>query len=118
MMIAWKNYSTIIRIRVADAGEAGDEFVGLGGTLAGGDGRYQIDTADEKIVENIGGTQQSPMALPLLLVAVSTFSQFKLWYIQIYSNVGATVSMTTHNTTSRATKGKATIRHNFYLLSE
>jgi hypothetical protein len=87
--------------------------VGLGGTLAGGDGRYQIDTADEKNVENIGGTQLSPMALLLLLVAVSTFSQFKLWYIQIYSNAGATVSMTTHNTTSRATKRKATIHHNY-----
>ena len=56
MMMAWKNYSTINRIRVADVVEAGDEFVGLGGTLAGGDGRYQINTADEKIVENIGGT--------------------------------------------------------------
>ncbi len=118
MMMASKNYSTNIRIRVADAGEAGDEFVGLGGTLAGGDGRYQVNTADEKNVENIGGTQLSPMALPLLLVAVSTFSQFKLWYIQIHLNAGATVSMMTRNTTSRATKGKATIRHNFYLLSE
>lgn len=113
--MAWKNYSTIIRIRVADAGEAGDEFVWLRGTLAGGDG---LDTADEKIVENIGGTQQSPMALPLFPVAVSTFSLFKLWYIQIYSNAGATVSMTTHNSTSHATKGKATIHHNFNLSSE
>jgi hypothetical protein len=78
MMMAWKNYSTIIRIQVADAGEVGDEFVGWGGTLAGGDGRYQIDTADEKIVENFGGTQQSSIALPLLLAAFSTFSLFKL----------------------------------------
>jgi len=36
MMMAWKNYSTIIQIWVADAGEAGDEFVWLRGTLAGG----------------------------------------------------------------------------------
>jgi hypothetical protein len=78
MMMAWKNYSTIIRIQVANAGEAGDEFVGWGGTIAGGDGRYQINTADEKIVENVGGTQQSSIALPLLLAAFSIFSLFKL----------------------------------------
>ena len=54
MMMAWKNYSTINRIRVADVVEAGDEFVGLGGTLAGGDGRYQIDTADKKSLRILG----------------------------------------------------------------
>ncbi len=78
MMMAWKNYSTIIRIQVANAGEVGDEFVGWGGTLAGGDGRYQIDTVDKKIVENFGGTQQSSIALPLFLAAFSIFSLFKL----------------------------------------
>ncbi len=78
MMMAWKKYSTIIQIQVANAEEVGDEFVGWGGTLAGGDGCYQNDTADEKILENFGGTQQSSIALPLLLAAFSIFSLFKL----------------------------------------
>jgi hypothetical protein len=41
MMMARKYYSTIIQIQVADAGEVGEELVGLGGTLAGRNGRNQ-----------------------------------------------------------------------------
>jgi hypothetical protein len=35
MMMAWKYYSTIIQIQVANAGEVGEELVGWEGTLAG-----------------------------------------------------------------------------------
>jgi hypothetical protein len=41
MMMAWKYYFTIIQIRVTDAGKAGEELVGWGGTLAGRNGCNQ-----------------------------------------------------------------------------
>jgi hypothetical protein len=90
MMMAWKYYSTIIQIRVTDEGETGEELVGWGVTLAGRNGRNQTVTADEKIMENWGGTQQSSTALSLPAVC-SVFSLFKLSYIQIYLNARATV---------------------------
>jgi hypothetical protein len=76
MMMAWKYYSTIIQIQVANEGEAGEELVGWGVTLAGRNGRNQTITADKTIMENWGGTQQSSTALSLPVVC-SVFSQFK-----------------------------------------
>jgi hypothetical protein len=90
MMMAWKYYSTIIQIRVANEGDAGEELVGWGVTLAGRNGRNQTITADKKIMENWGGTKQSSTALSLPAVC-SFFSLFKLSYIQIYLNARATV---------------------------
>jgi hypothetical protein len=48
MMMAWKYYSTIIQIWVADEGESGEELVGWGVTLAGRNGCNQTITADKK----------------------------------------------------------------------
>jgi hypothetical protein len=63
MMMVQLYYSTIIQIRVADAGEAGEELEAWGGTLAGRNGPNQTVTADEKIMENLGGGQQSSISL-------------------------------------------------------
>jgi hypothetical protein len=90
MMMAWKYYSSIIQIRVANEGEVGEELVSWGVTLAGRNGCNQTVTADKKIMENWGGTQQSSTA-PSLPVVCSVFSLFKLSYIQIYLNASATV---------------------------
>jgi uncharacterized protein YaiL (DUF2058 family) len=57
------HYSTIIQIRVADAGEAGEELEAWGGTLTGRSGRNLTVTADKKIMANLGVTQQSSTAL-------------------------------------------------------
>jgi hypothetical protein len=85
-----KYYSTIIQIRVADEGKVGEELVGWGVTLVGRNGHNQTITADTKIMENQGGTQQSSTALSLPAVC-SVFSLFKLSYSQIYLNARATV---------------------------
>jgi hypothetical protein len=84
MMIAWKNCSTIIRIRVANAGEAGDEFVGLGGTLAGGDGRYQIDTADKKNCGEYWGNTTITNGTPVVAGGCFYFLPIQ---IMVYSNI-------------------------------
>jgi hypothetical protein len=63
MMMVWLHYSTIIHIRVADAGEAGEELEAWGGTLTGRNGRNLTVTADKKIMANLGVTQQPSTAL-------------------------------------------------------
>ena len=50
-------------IRVADAGEVGEELEAWGGTLTGRNGRNSTVTADKKIMANLGVTQQSSTAL-------------------------------------------------------
>jgi hypothetical protein len=55
-----------------------------GGTLAGGIGRNLTVTADEKFMENSGGTQQSSTALLSLLAVFSIFSLFKLSHSNIF----------------------------------
>jgi hypothetical protein len=54
-----------------------------GGTLAGRNGRNQTITADKKIVENLGGTQQSSIAL-LSLPAGFFFSPYSNIHIFEY----------------------------------
>jgi hypothetical protein len=83
MMMAWKYYSTIIQIWVADAGEAGEELVGWGGTLAERNGCNQTVQADKEIMENLGGTQQSSIAL-MSLPAVFLFSPSSNYHIFKY----------------------------------
>ncbi len=54
-MMAWKYYSTIIQIWVADAGGAGEELVGRKVTVAGRNGRTQTVTADKNNHGEFGG---------------------------------------------------------------
>jgi hypothetical protein len=79
-----EKYSTIIWIQVADAGEARDEFVGWGGTLAGGDGRYQINTADKK---NRGEFWGNTTIINCTPVVAGGFFYFLPIQIMIYSNI-------------------------------
>jgi hypothetical protein len=67
-----------------------EELVVWGGTLAGRIGRNLTVTADEKIMENLGGTQQSSTALLSLLAIFSIFSLLN-YHIQIDLNARATV---------------------------
>jgi hypothetical protein len=68
----------------------GEELVVWGGTLAGRIGRNLTITADKKIMENLGGTQQSSTAL-LSLPAIFLFSPYSNYHIQIYLNAHAMV---------------------------
>ncbi len=54
-MMAWKYYSTIIQIRVANAGGAGEDLVGRVVTLAWRNGHNQTVAADKYNHGEFGG---------------------------------------------------------------
>jgi hypothetical protein len=81
MMMVQLYYSTIIQIRLADAGEAGEELEAWGGTLAGRNGPNQTVTADEKIMENLGGGTTIINFTVAIAGVISLFSLFKYSYI-------------------------------------
>jgi hypothetical protein len=79
MMMAWKYYSTIIQIRVTNAGGEGEELVGRGVTLAGRNGCNQTITANKYNHGEFGGdTTKSLIALLSLPAFFSIFALFKL----------------------------------------
>jgi hypothetical protein len=84
-----------------------------GGISAGRIGRNLTVTADKKIMENSGGTQQSSTALLSLPAIFSIFSLFKLSYSNIFECPRNGVN---NNTRQMLPKWKATTSHIFYIL--
>ena len=82
--MAWKYYSTIIQIRVDDAGGAGEELVGRGVTLAGRNGRNQTITADKNNHGEFGG---DITIIDCTVVIAGSFFYFPPIQIMIYSNI-------------------------------
>ena len=81
MMMAWKYYSTIIQIQVADAGGVGEELVGQGVTLAGRNGRNQTVTADEYNHGEFWGDTTIIDCTVVIGGGISLSSLFKYLYI-------------------------------------
>jgi hypothetical protein len=115
MMMAWKYYSTIIQIQVADEGEAGEELVGWGVTLARRNGRNQTVTADEKIMENWGG---DTTIINCTVIAGGLFCFLPIQII-IHSNIfECPRNGLNDNTQKMLPKWKGTTSHIFYSWSE
>jgi hypothetical protein len=115
-MMAWKYYSTIIQIRIANAGGAGEESVGQGVTLTGKNGRNQTVTADECNHGEFGG---DTTIIDCTIVIASGFFYFLPIQIMIYSNIfECPCNGLNDNTQHMLPKWNATTSHILYYLLE
>jgi hypothetical protein len=112
MMMAWKYYSTIIQIRVANAGGAREELVGWGVTLAGRNGCNQTVTGYENNHGEFGG---DTTIIDCTIVIAGVFFYFLPIQIMIYSNIfECPCNGLNDNTQHMLPKWNATTSHIFH----